>query len=175
MISSTQADWNRETIRQFWDPSRKLLHHLRRYQALSSANILVRWWRRWHVLCHRMWSVVCGADIPLNCQIEGGLVLPHPQGIVIHPQAVIGPNCLLFQQVTIGTGGSRGGCPRIGGHVDIGAGAKILGGVVIGDHAKVGANSVVLCDVPEHATAVGIPARVIPCSTDVPMTNEQYV
>ena len=43
-----------------------------------------------------------GADIPLNCKLGGGLQLPHPNGIVIHPDAEIGPNCLLFQQVTIG-------------------------------------------------------------------------
>ncbi|NTW47115.1 MAG: serine acetyltransferase, partial [Chlorobaculum sp.] len=75
--------------------------------------------------------------------------------------ARIGPNCLFFQQVTIGMGGPKPGAPKIGGHVDIGAGAKILGGVTIGDHALIGANAVVLCDVPAHATAVGIPARVI--------------
>jgi serine O-acetyltransferase len=103
--------------------------------------------------------VVTGADIPLNCKLGGGLMLPHPNGIVIHPDAEIGPNCLLFQQVTLG--GGAGGAPRIGGHVDIGAGAKILGAVTIGRHAQIGANAVVLDDVPDGATAVGVPARVI--------------
>jgi serine O-acetyltransferase len=110
--------------------------------------------RRYWVLEHRFWSVVTGADIPLNCQIGGGLLLPHPNGVVVHPGARIGVNCLLFQQVTI-TGGVI-----LGGHVDVGAGAKILGPVTIGDHAKIGANAVVMTDVPAHATAVGIPARV---------------
>lgn len=86
--------------------------------------------------------------------------MPHPNGIVIHPDAVIGPNCLIFQQVTIGLRDGPG-APRIGGHVDVGAGAKILGPVTIGNHAKIGANAVVLSDVPEGATAVGIPAKVI--------------
>lgn len=112
------------------------------------------------MLRHRFWSVVTGADIPLESQLGGGLLLPHPNGIVIHPGAVVGVNCLLFQQVTIGVG-SRVGLPRIGGHVDIGAGAKILGGVVVGDHARIGANAVVLDDVPPGATAVGIPARLV--------------
>jgi serine O-acetyltransferase len=85
--------------------------------------------------------------------------MPHPNGIVIHPAAEIGPNCLLFQQVTIGTRG--GGVPRIQGHVDIGAGAKIIGDVTVGRHAKIGANSVVLTDVPAGATAVGVPARIV--------------
>lgn len=88
-------------------------------------------------------------------------MLTHPNGIVIHPKVIIGPNCLIFHQVTIGTGGPIPGVPCIGGHVDIGAGAKILGGVSIGDHVKVGANAVVLCDVPDYATAVGVPARLI--------------
>ncbi|NCB26477.1 MAG: hypothetical protein EOM62_13535 [Bacteroidia bacterium] len=88
-------------------------------------------------------------------------MLPHPNGIVIHPKAIIGVNCLIFQQVTIGTGGPVSGVPQIGGHVDIGAGAKILGGVRIGNHAKIGANAVVLGDVPEEATAVGVPARIV--------------
>jgi serine O-acetyltransferase len=84
--------------------------------------------------------------------------MPHPNGIVIHPDAEIGPNCLIFQQVTLGTG--SGGAPKLGGHVDVGAGAKILGGVTIGRDARIGANSVVLDDVPPGATAVGIPARI---------------
>ncbi len=88
------------------------------------------------------------------------MLLPHPNGVVIHPAAVVGANCLIFQQVTIGQG-SRPGLPIIGGHVDIGAGAKILGGISIGNHAKIGANAVVLQDVPEGATAVGIPAQII--------------
>ncbi len=86
--------------------------------------------------------------------------MPHPNGIVIHPAASLGVNCLVFQQVTIGAGG-RAGFPRIGGHVDIGTGAKILGGVVVGDHARIGANAVVVDDVPPGATAVGIPARIL--------------
>ena len=111
------------------------------------------------VLRHRFWSVITGADIPVNCQIEGGLCIPHPNGIVIHPQVHIGPNCMIFQQVTLGMRNDQ--VPWIGGHVDIGAGAKILGAVRVGDHARIGANSVVLDDVPDGATAVGIPARLI--------------
>jgi serine O-acetyltransferase len=150
--SASIADWTREAPRRWWDPSRRLLRSIRRYQAAHGpfAGVVRRYW----VLEHRFWSVVTGADIPLNCQIGGGLLLTHPNGVVIHPKSPIGVNCLLFQQVTI-TGGVT-----IGGHVDIGAGAKILGPVTIGDHARIGANAVVTTDVPAHATAVGIPARV---------------
>ena len=86
--------------------------------------------------------------------------MPHPNGIVIHPLAQIGPNCLIFQQVTIGTRGANLP-PVIGGHVDIGAGAKILGPVTIGNYVLIGANAVVICDVPDGCTVVGNPARII--------------
>ncbi len=86
-------------------------------------------------------------------------MLPHPNGIVVHPAAEIGPNCLLFQQVTLGV--LPGGVPRLEGNVVVGAGAKLLGGIKIGDHARIGANAVVLQDVPAGATCVGVPARVV--------------
>jgi len=162
-VSALEPDWTREARAPFsWTPARALLQSIRSYQDASAARgALAPARRKWAVLRHRFWSVVCGADIPLNCSLGGGLLLPHPNGIVIHPGAVVGPNCLIFQQVTLGAG-TRPGLPRIGGHVDIGAGAKILGGVTVGDHARVGANAVVLNDVPAGATVVGIPARIIP-------------
>jgi serine O-acetyltransferase len=115
--------------------------------------------RKLSILDYRFWSIVCGSSLSLEASWGGGLLIPHAHAIVIGP-ATLGPNCLVFQQVTIGTG-SIPGWPKIGGHVDIGAGAKVLGGVVVGDHAKIGANAVVVQDVPAGATAVGIPARII--------------
>ena len=99
--------------------------------------------------------------MPLGTKLGGGLVLLHPEGVVIHPKSVLGPNCLILSGVTLGTGGPIRGVPTIGGHVDIGTGAKVLGGVRIGDHVKIGANAVVITDVPTGATAVGVPARII--------------
>ena len=161
-ISATVPDWSRERVRSFFDPSRQLLRHIRAYQqARSTPGLLQPVRRYWHVVWYRVWSVAAGAEIDLNAQIGGGLLMPHPNGIVIHPDVVIGPNCLIFQQVTLGTGGRIPGCPTLGGHVDVGAGAKILGGVTVGDHAKIGANAVVLDNVPAGATAVGAPARTI--------------
>ena len=115
--------------------------------------------RKAAALRHRFWSVVTGTDIPLGCKIGGGLVLPHPNGVVIHPDAEIGPNCLLFQQVTIGA--ARGGVPTIGGHVDMGAGAKVLGPIRVGDHARIGANTLVIDDVPPGARVVAPGDRAI--------------
>src|ERR1700685_4414916 len=136
-ISSETADWSREAPRQFWDPGRKLLLAIRRYQYwYLRKGLLARAARKVFVFRHRFWSIVTGADIPLNCQIGGGLLIPHPNGIVIHPDAKIGVNCLIFQQVTVGSRDDRG-VPEIAGHVDIGAGAKILGHVKIGANIKI--------------------------------------
>lgn len=160
-VSAEVPDWSRESKRFLsWHPSRALLASIRSYQYhAGTLNPLSIFLKKYAVLRHRFWSVVTGADIPLDCQIGGGLLLPHPNGIVIHPSVRIGPNCLIFQQVTIGTR-TDGMLPVIGGHVDIGAGAKILGGVHVGDHACIGANAVVLKDVPAGTTAVGIPAVI---------------
>lgn len=162
-ISATEPDWSREKrIPGRYEPAKHLIASIRRYQRMKArGSIFDRFLRPFVVLQHRFWSAVSGADVPLDALIDGGLLLPHPNGIVIHPEARIGPNCLLFQQVTIGTLGHKPGTPVIGGHVDIGAGARILGGVTIGNHALIGANAVVVSDVPEHCTAVGIPAKII--------------
>ena len=162
MIDSKNPDWTRAHLHPGeWNPGKRLLSCIRDYQRYRQKPApLGRLRRMWAIVRHRFWSAVSGADIPLNCQIEGGLQLPHPNGVVIHPDARIGPNCLIFQQVTIGTLAS-GGTPVIGGHVDIGAGAKLLGGIVIGDHARIGANAVVLSNIPAGAVAVGAPARCL--------------
>lgn len=156
LVSATEPDWSREACDGWWNPSPQLLKSIREYQKWQKRDGLIgRFFCKWNVLQHRFWSVVTAADIPINCQIEGGLLLTHPTGVVIHPDASIGPNCLILQQVTVVAG------VKIGGHVDIGAGAKIIRPVTIGNHAKIGANAVVICDIPEGATAVGVPAKII--------------
>jgi serine O-acetyltransferase len=160
--SATVPDWSREAVdRWAWNPGRQLLRAIRDYQRSAHASgALADLLRRQAKARHHFWSAMTGADIPLNASFGGGLLIPHPNGIVIHPDAVIGPNCLFFQQVTIGSGGRIPGLPRVGGQVDIGAGARILGGVTLGDHSQIGANAVVVSDVPAFATAVGVPAVV---------------
>ena len=159
-------DWSREKKRLLqWSPSRSLLASIRAYQRhAASAAPWAGLLRRLCVLRHRFWSVVTSADIPVNSRISGGLLMIHTNGIVIHPRASIGPNCLIFQQVTIGTAKGEG-VPTLGADVEVGAGARILGAIVIGNHARIGANAVVLCDVPDGATAVGVPARIIPAAS----------
>lgn len=160
-ISASIPDWSREYKPFFaWMPSRSLLASVRAYQHWKASR---RPWAvpltKWAVLRHRFWSVVTGADIPLKCRIGGGLMLPHPNGIVIHPDVEIGPNCMILQQVTLGT--TLKGFPRVGGQVDIGAGAKVLGPVQLGNHVRIGANALVLQDVPAGATMVAPRAQIL--------------
>lgn len=161
MVSAKQPDWSRERRHGWaWDPARALLASIRSYQDNVRPGIYAYVMRKIAVARHRFWSAVSAADIPINCKIGGGLIMPHPSGIVIHPEAVLGPNCLIFQQVTIGA--SRRGVPTIGGHVDIGAGAKIIGPVTIGDHVVIGANALVIFDVPDGAVVRGAAASIVP-------------
>ncbi len=100
-------------------------------------------------------------DLPVRTRVGGGLTLDHAYGIVVHPDAVIGRNCVLIQGVTIGYRSGPISAPTLGDGVTLGANACALGPIHIGDGARIGAGAVVLGDVPAGATAVGVPARVI--------------
>lgn len=104
-----------------------------------------------------------GIEIHPGAKIGKGLVIDHGMGVVIGETAEIGDNVLLYHGVTLGgTGKDKGKRhPTLGDNVIIGAGAKVLGPIYIASNSKIGANSVVLKDVPEGATAVGIPAKNI--------------
>lgn len=155
-VSASVPDWSRETPQRFWDPGRKLLRSIRRYQAARKrGGALSRLSAKYWVLSHWFWSLVTQSELHLNCRIGGGLRLTHPTGIIVHPEAQIGVNCMIFHQVTLA------GPVVLGGHVDVGAGAKLIGPLTVGDDAVIGANAVVTRDVPAGATVAGIPARVI--------------
>ena len=104
-----------------------------------------------------------GIEIHPGATIGKRLVIDHGMGLVIGETAEIGDDCLIYHGVTLGGTGKDVGKrhPTIGNNVLIGTGAKVLGPIVIGDNARVAANSVVLKDIPENCTAVGIPARVV--------------
>src|SRR5437588_9326072 len=104
-VSATTPDWDRERVQRWWDPGRQLLRSIRAYQKWKArGGLLGRLFSRYHVARHRFWSAVGGADIPVNSRLGGGLLLIHPNGVVIHPEAEVGPNCLILQQVTLGNG-----------------------------------------------------------------------
>ncbi len=104
-----------------------------------------------------------GIEIHPGANIGKGLFLDHGMGIVIGETAVIGDNCTIYHGVTLGgTGHDKGKRhPTIGNNVLIGAGAKLLGPFTVGNNVMIGANAVVLTDIPDKATVVGIPGKVV--------------
>jgi serine acetyltransferase len=108
---------------------------------------------------------VLGIELPVRLQAGPGLTLWHAHGLVVHPGVKLGARVTLKQGVTIGHRGDEedeGPLPVIGDDVVFGPGAQVLGGVTVGNGARIGAGAVVLVDVPAGATAVGVPARVMP-------------
>jgi serine O-acetyltransferase len=101
-------------------------------------------------------------DISPRAKIQGGVRIAHCSDIVIGPNASIGYGTVIFNGVTMGKKypGAKGGMPQVGMNVTLGTGAKLLGSITIGNNARIGANSVVIHDVPESSTAMGIPAKV---------------
>lgn len=104
-----------------------------------------------------------GIEIHPGATIGEGLFIDHGMGVVIGETTEIGDNCTLYQGVTLGGTGKDVGKrhPTLGNNVMVGAGAKILGPINICDNCKVAANAVVLKDIPENSTAVGIPAKIV--------------
>ena len=113
-------------------------------------------------------QILFGCDIARNAKIDGGLYLPHPSGVVVGENAIVGKNCILHQGVSLGDRGEchSGDDPTVEDFVEIGTGAKILGAIRIGRYARIGANSVVLSDVEAFGVAVGLPAKTISLRSD---------
>ncbi|HAX95805.1 MAG TPA: serine acetyltransferase [Prolixibacteraceae bacterium] len=115
----------------------------------------------WLILHHH--EIKYGISISYKTQIGSGFYIGHFGGIIVNHNAVIGKNCNISHQVTLGVAnrGVRKGYPVIGDNVYIGPGAKIIGNVNIGNNAAIGANCVVTKDVPENGVVVGVPGKVI--------------
>lgn len=104
-----------------------------------------------------------GIEIHPGATIGKGLFIDHGSGVVIGETTIIGDNCTIYQNVTLGGTGKDVGKrhPTLGNNVLVGAGARVLGPFTVGDNAKIAANAVVLSEVPPNCTAVGVPARVV--------------
>ncbi|MBR5951089.1 MAG: serine O-acetyltransferase [Actinomycetaceae bacterium] len=103
-----------------------------------------------------------GVEIHPGAQIGRRFFIDHGMGVVIGETTEIGDDCMLYHGVTLG-GSSLAAekrHPTLGDGVVVGAGAKVLGAIKLGDNARIGANAVVVKDVPEDSTAIGIPAKV---------------
>lgn len=116
---------------------------------------------KFYWLAFRFVETATGISLPKATQIGPGLRIWHFGGVFINPQTLIGANCTLRQGVTLGNRIVDGPCPVLEDDVELGAYAQVLGGVRLGKGCRIGAMSVVLCDVPAGATAVGNPARII--------------
>lgn len=160
-----QADLARYPRRPFWKEQSIWAIWLYRFgrRAMARPPGPTRWLAdRAYWLAYRLVETVTGISITKLVEVGPGLRIWHFGNVVVHPRAVIGAQCTLRQGVTIGERYPGGGLPVLGDNVDIGAYAQILGAVHVGNGCRIGALSVVLCDVPDGATAVGIPARIVP-------------
>lgn len=115
----------------------------------------------WLLLNH--YDYKYGISISFRTQIGSGLYISHNGGIVINSHAIIGKNCNISHQVTLGVAnrGKRKGYPIIGNNVYIGPGAKVIGNIHVGNNVAIGANCVVTKDVPDNSVVVGIPGQII--------------
>ncbi len=144
----------RDSIRRFWK--------LRTKCQNSKSKVL----RKIYYFKYIRMSEKKGASIPIAADIDACPVFPHGiNGIFISCGAKIGKGCTIFHQVTIGSNtlpdSKNHGFPTVGDNVYIGAGAKIIGAVKIGNNVRIGANCVVVTDVPDNATVVSAPAKII--------------
>ena len=130
----------------------RLAHWLYRHNRKFLARCVSQW--------NRFWT---GIEIHPGAKIGRRFVIDHGMGIVIGETAEVGDDCLLYHGVTLGGTGKDQGKrhPTLGNNVMVSTGAKVLGPFKVGDGARIAANAVVLREVPENATAVGVPARVV--------------
>ena len=105
-----------------------------------------------------------GIEIHPGAILGNGILIDHGMGVIIGETAVVGDRITIYHGTTLGGTGNEKGIkrhPTVGNNVIIGSGAKVLGNINIGSNSKIGANAVVLNDVPEGATVVGVPAKVV--------------
>ncbi|MBO5727265.1 MAG: serine O-acetyltransferase [Oscillospiraceae bacterium] len=130
----------------------RIAHFFHRHKMRFLARVVSQWSRLW-----------TGIEIHPGAKIGRRLVIDHGMGIVIGETAEIGDDCLLYHGVTLGGTGKDQGKrhPTIGNNVLVSTGAKVLGPFKVGDNARIAANAVVLSEVPDNSTAVGIPAQIV--------------
>jgi serine O-acetyltransferase len=123
---------------------------------------------KWHIpLLPRIISyitrIITGIEIHPAAKIGRRFFIDHGEGVVIGATTEIGDDVLIYQQVTLGGTGKEHGKrhPTLGNNVIVGAGAKVLGNITLGDYVRVGAGSVVVEDVPEYSTVIGVPGRIV--------------
>lgn len=139
-------------------------NYLKYYYKYNDTNFFPL--RKIYFLKFKLLQKYFGAAIPISAKFGKNIVFPHGlHGIFISKDAIIGNDCTIFQQVTIGRNdiknSKRYGTPIIGNNVYIGCDAKIIGNVKVGDNVKIGANCVVTEDLPDNCTCVLGKNRII--------------
>lgn len=170
-------------IFQDWDANKRnpkgrfILILFRIASACAQLHPKYRWLAFPYVAFYRIlveW--IFGIELPWKLTLGSHTMLFHGQGTVINDRSIIGGNCVIRHNTTIGVSVTdssyHGLAPVIEDFVDIGSNAVIIGNIKIGHHARIGAGSVVVKDVPPGATVVGNPARVIRTLTDTGVGNE---
>lgn len=130
-------------------------------KSLRGGRGLIKTFLKWKYACI---GEQYNLEISNFDNIGENLVLAHPSGITINPRAVIGDNCVIFKNATIGSvrSGKREGVPIIGNNCVIGTGAFVCGGISIGNNVLIAANSFVDFDVPSHSLVLGNPGVIYP-------------
>lgn len=149
------------------------------FHALESYRVAHQLWNEGReALAYHIQSRVSerfSVDIHPAARIGAGVMMDHATSVVIGETAVVGDDCSLLHEVTLGGTGVKGGDrhPKIGNGVLIGAGAKVLGNITVGDEAKIAAGSVVLKPVPAKCTVAGVPATPVggPCNEPAKQMN----
>ncbi len=137
------------------------------FRVIISYRIAHKLYEKKHYFLARLISQIAahrtGIEIHPGAEIGKGLFIDHGSGVIIGETTVIGDNVTLYQGVTLGGTGKEHGKrhPTLKDNVMVSAGAKILGSFTIGENSKIGAGSVVLHEIPDNCTVVGVPGRVV--------------
>jgi len=162
MFENIRADWQAHgrswEVQGFWA---MLIYRFGRWRY----QVRPIWLRKPLSLIYRILfkfvQIVTGIELPCEAEVGRNFVIDHYGGIVVSGYAKFGDNCRIRTGVVVGLSRTEDPCaPVFGNNVDIGAGAKVLGPIRIGNNVCIGANAVVICDVPDDSTAVGVPAVI---------------
>jgi serine O-acetyltransferase len=139
------------------------IHRFGNWLYVTKPSVVVRFpLKVVHLFVYMFSELVMEMCLDPQATIGGGLYIAHIGGIHINPEAIIGSNCNLTHGITIGASAmGRQGSPTVGNNVYIGTGATLVGKIKIGNGAKIAANTLVITNVPDGATVMGVPGRII--------------
>lgn len=147
-----------------------------RFGAMLKERKRGVWWRLLSMVYRFMYRYIrnhYGIELPATTIVGRRLLIGHQHGIVIHPRAVIGDDCIILQNCTVGapTRARRHQAPKLGNRVELGCNVAIIGNVVIGDDVRIGPNVTVMTNIPSGTTVFTQPPRVIKPTT---ITDKQF-